>query len=94
MNGVLTSILVGVVIGICFCLAIRYSLRKYNKLSRWQALKQAVETSAYILFIWFPVAFYISFKILFKPKDMDWGKTAHGLVKEEEEQQKVKVASN
>ena len=92
--GILTSLLVGVVIGICFCLATRYSLRKYNHLSRWEALKQAVETSVYLLVIWFPVAFYISLKILFKPKDMDWGKTAHGLVLEEEQQQKTKIGSN
>ena len=86
LNGIYSSIIVGVAIGICFCLATRYSLRKYNKMSRWQALKQAVETSAYILFIWFPVAFYIALKILFKPKDMDWGKTTHGLVLEAEKE--------
>ena len=89
--GIFTSLLVGLVIGICFTLATRYSLRKYNKLGRWEALKQAVETSAYILAIWFPVAFYVSLKILFKPKDMDWGKTTHGLILEEEQQHKVKV---
>ena len=83
--GIITSLLVGLVIGICFTLATRYSLRKYNNLGRWEALKQAVETSAYILAVWFPVAFYISFKILLKPKDMDWGKTTHGLVLEEEQ---------
>ena len=83
--GIITSLLVGLVIGICFTLATRYSLRKYNHLGRWEALKQAVETSAYILAVWFPVAFYISFKILLKPKDMDWGKTTHGLVLEEEQ---------
>ena len=60
-------------------------------MSRWEALKQAVETSAYILAIWFPVAFYVSLKILFKPKDMDWGKTTHGLILEEEQQHKEKV---
>lgn len=84
LNSLFSSIIVGIGIGICFTLAIRYSLRKYNKLSRFQALKQAIETSAYFLIIWFPVAFYVSLKILFKPKDMDWGKTAHGLAKEVE----------
>lgn len=86
LNGLFSSIIVGLAIGICFTLASRYSLRKYNNLSRWQALKQAIETSAYILVIWFPVAFYISLKILFKPKDMDWGKTTHGLVLEAEKE--------
>lgn len=86
LNGLFSSIIVGLAIGICFTLASRYSLRKYNSLSRWQALKQAIETSAYILVIWFPVAFYISLKILFKPKDMDWGKTTHGLVLEAEQE--------
>ena len=91
LNGLYSSIIVGVVIGICFTLATRYSLRKYNNLGYWQALKQSVETSIYILIIWFPVAFYISLKILFKPKDMNWGKTTHGLVKEVENNTKVGV---
>lgn len=93
--GIFTSLLVGLVIGICFTLAARYSLRKYNNLGRWQALKQSIETSAYILAIWFPVAFYISLKILFKPKDMDWGKTTHGLILEEvkKEKEKEKLAT-
>ena len=86
LNGIYSSIIIGVAIGICFCLATRYSLRRYNNMSRWQALKQAVETSSYILLIWFPVAFYIVLKILFKPKDMDWGKTTHGLVLEAEKE--------
>ena len=86
LNGFYSSIIAGIAIGICFCLAIRYSLRTYNKMSRWQALKQSVETAAYILVIWFPVAFYIALKILFKPKDMDWGKTTHGLVLEAEKE--------
>ncbi len=86
LNGFYSSIIAGIAIGICFCLAIRYSLRTYNKMSRWQALKQSVETAAYILVIWFPVAFYIALKILFKPKDMNWGKTTHGLVLEAEKE--------
>ena len=90
LNDIYSSIIIGIAIGICFCLATRYSLRKYNKMSRFQALKQAVETSIYILVIWFPVAFYIALKILFKPKDMDWGKTTHGLLREAEKEM-VKV---
>lgn len=86
LNGIYSSIIVGIAIGICFCLATRYSLRKYNKMSRMQSLKQAVETSIYLFVIWFPVAFYITLKILFKPKDMDWGKTTHGLVLEAEKE--------
>ncbi|MBQ3311363.1 glycosyltransferase family 2 protein [bacterium] len=88
--GIFTSIIIGVVIGICFTLATRYSLRKYNHLGRLQALKQAVETSAYILAIWFPIAFYISLKIIFLPKDMNWGKTTHGLILEEAEKENTK----
>jgi len=83
-NCIYSSLIVGCAIAICFTLATRYSLRNFDKLSRWQALKQAVETSIYIFVIWFPVVLYICFKILFTPKDMNWGKTTHGLVREEE----------
>lgn len=83
-NCVLSSLIMGVAIAICFTLATRYSLRKYDNLNRFQALKQSIETSIYIFAIWFPVVMYICFKILFCKKDMNWGKTTHGLVLEEE----------
>lgn len=83
-NCVLSSLIMGVAIAVCFTLATRYSLRRYDSLGRFQALKQAIETSIYIFAIWFPVVMFICFKILFCKKDMNWGKTTHGLVLEEE----------
>lgn len=83
-NCVLSSLILGCAIAICFTLAARYSLRRYDNLSRWQAVKQAMETSIYIFVIWFPVVIHICFKILFCKKDMAWGKTTHGLIREEE----------
>lgn len=83
-NCILSSLIVSCAIAICFTLAARYSLRKYDNLNRKQALVQAVETSIYLFVIWFPVVMFICFKILFCKKDMNWGKTAHGLILEEE----------
>lgn len=83
-NCILSSLLVSALIAICFTLAARYSLRRYDNLGRYQALKQAVETSIYLLLVWCPVVLFICFKILFCKKDMNWGKTTHGLVLEEE----------
>lgn len=83
-NCILSSIIVGCAIAVCFTLAARYSLRRYDDLKRFQALKQAIETSIYIFVIWFPVVMFICFKILFCKKDMNWGKTTHGLILEEE----------
>lgn len=83
-NCILSSLIVSAGIAVCFTLASRYSLRKLDNLSRYQALKQAIETSLYLLVIWLPVVMYICFKILFCKKDMNWGKTTHGLVIEEE----------
>ena len=48
-------------------------------------LKQAFETTIYMLIIWFPMELFICGKILFRKKDMNWGKTAHGLVLEEQQ---------
>jgi len=83
-NCILSSLIVGCAIAVCFTLAARYSLRRFDNLSRFQALKQAIETSLYIFAIWFPVVMFICYKILFLKKDMNWGKTTHGLVLEEE----------
>ena len=87
-----SSVIIGAVIGFGFFVTIRYSLRRYDNLSRRDAFIQAIQTSIYFLLIWFPLVLFISFKILFMKKDMNWGKTAHGLVLEEEQQQaKVKA---
>lgn len=79
-----SSIIIGFAICLGFFVAARYSLRRYDNLSRKNALVQATEVSVYLLFIWFPLVLFICFKILFCKKDMNWGKTAHGLVMEEE----------
>lgn len=85
-NCILSSLILGCAIAVCFTLATRYSLRRFDNLSRFQALKQAIETSLYLFFIWFPVVMHICFKILFCKKDMNWGKTTHGLILETEQQ--------
>ena len=43
------------------------------------AFWQAIVTSIYFLTIWFPIAMFIIFKIVFTKKTMDWGKTQHGV---------------
>ncbi len=81
-NVLWSSLIVSVVVGVGFVLAIRYSLRRYDFVPRMKALKQALETSVYFFIIWFPMELFICGKILFCKKDMNWGKTAHGLVVE------------
>ena len=79
-----SSIVIGCVIGIGFFLGIRYALRRYDFMPRFDATFEALITSVYLFIIWFPLVLYIGFKIMFFKKDMNWGKTAHGLVMEEE----------
>lgn len=83
-NIVYSSLIVGAAIGIGFLFSIRYALRRYDNVPRISALVQSFQTTVYFFIIWFPLVLYISFKILFLKKDMKWGKTAHGLVQEEE----------
>lgn len=90
-NCISSSLIVGFAIALCFTFAARYSLKHIDNLTRYQALKQAIETSLYLFLIWFPVVIYICFKILFCKKDMNWGKTTHGLILEEEQQQGIQV---
>lgn len=87
----LSSVIMGAIIGIGFMIACRYSLRRYDNLSRKDAFFQAIETSVYLLVIWFPLVLFIGTKILFMKKDMNWGKTAHGLVQHEHAIQKAKA---
>lgn len=79
-----SSIFIGCLIGFGFFFGARYALRRYDFMPRFDATFEALETSIYLFIIWFPLVLYICFKILFMKKDMNWGKTAHGLVLEEE----------
>ena len=58
-----------------------YSLKKFNKYTLRESLFQSIITGLYMLVVWFPTAIFIVFKIIFKKKSMDWGKTEHGLAK-------------
>jgi hypothetical protein len=42
---------------------------------------QSVATSLYMVILWFPLAMFIIFKIIFMKNNMDWGKTQHGTAK-------------
>ena len=89
-----SSIFISCIIGLGFFTAARYALRRYDNYGRWQAFKEAVMTSIYLLVLWFPLVLFICFKILFLKKDMKWGKTAHGLIREEEENLKKEQVRN
>jgi uncharacterized membrane-anchored protein len=87
----MSSVIMGCIIGFGFLMACRYSLRRYDNINRTEALIQSVYTSVYLLLIWFPLVLFIGFKIVFMKKDMNWGKTAHGLVQHEHAIQKAKA---
>jgi 1,2-diacylglycerol 3-beta-glucosyltransferase len=76
---ILSSLTVIFALSIFFILGLIYGLRKYRKLSRFQSVKQAVETGIYMVVFWIPVVSLIVFKIIFMKRSMDWGKTSHGV---------------
>ncbi|MBQ8476496.1 glycosyltransferase family 2 protein [bacterium] len=80
-NCILSSIAVLIGTGIFFACGFIYSLRKIAGFSTKRALFEAVVTSIYFITIWFPIALFIIFKIIFTKKTMDWGKTCHGVAK-------------
>ncbi len=80
-NCISSSLLVSVLVCGFFTIGLLYSVRKYNKLSRWQSIVQAVETGIFLCCVWFPIVVFIVFKIIFCQKNMDWGKTTHGVTK-------------
>ena len=84
-NEIVSSVFISFAVAFGFFYAIRYSLRRYGNMNCWQAIKHASYTACYMLIIWFPMVLYICAKILFRPKDMRWGKTTHGLIIEEEQ---------
>ncbi len=77
-NWILSSMALSVLMCGFFIVALFYSLRKYVKLKPFENLKQSIETSLYMIILWFPLAVFIIFKIIFMKNNMDWGKTEHG----------------
>ena len=86
----MSSLIMGGIIGLGFMLAGRYALRRYDNMSRTDAFVGACTTSLYLLIIWFPLVLFIGTKILFMKKDMNWGKTTHGLISHEHAIQRAK----
>lgn len=86
----MSSGIMACIIGFGFLMACRYSLRRYDNMPRAKAFKQSIFTSIYLLVIWFPLVLFIGTKILFMKKDMNWGKTAHGLIQHEHAIQRAK----
>jgi len=80
-NCILSSIAVIIATGIFFTSIFIYSLKKYANYSICKAFFEAIITSIYFIIIWFPIALFIIFKIIFTQKTMDWGKTRHGVAK-------------
>ncbi len=78
-NSILSSIIVVVATGIFFTCGFIYSLKKYSHYSFWRSCYESIVTSIYFITIWFPIAMFIIFKIIFTKKTMDWGKTQHGV---------------
>lgn len=78
-NCILSSITVVAATGIFFTCGFIYSLRKYANYNFSKAFWQSILTSVYFITIWFPIAMFIIFKIIFTKKTMDWGKTQHGV---------------
>lgn len=83
-NQILSSIVISSFLFVFFMTGLFYSLRKYNHLKFIENIKQSFETCIYLVVLWFPIVVFIIFKIIFKEKTMDWGKTAHGQAKEEQ----------
>ena len=81
-DSILSSIILLVCTGVFFACGLVYSLIKYSHYDFLKALWHAIITAVYFVVIWFPIAMFIIFKIIFTKKTMDWGKTQHGVVKD------------
>lgn len=83
-HSILSSMAIALGIGAFFLIGLVYSLRKYLNLKLKDRIVQAVQTSLYLLVVWFPLVIFIVFKIIFTKKTLDWGKTNHGELMVEE----------
>ncbi len=76
-NWISSSLVLSGIMCCFFIVALFYSLRKYVKLKPLDNLGQSVFTALYIVILWFPLAIFIIFKIIFMKNTLNWGKTRH-----------------
>ncbi len=93
-NCVSSSLMVSIVVCGFFTVGLLYSIRKYSGQTRFQSIKQALETGVFLCCVWFPIVVFIVFKIIFFPKTMDWGKTQHGVTKVLENEAAAEVSED
>ncbi len=79
-NWILSSMALSTLMCGFFIVALFYSLRKYVKLKPVDNLVQSITTSLYMIILWFPLAIFIIFKIIFMKNNLAWDKTSHGSV--------------
>lgn len=78
-DNILTSIFLIVCVGVFFMCGAIYSFRKYSHYNFFKAIWHSIVTAIHLVAVWFPIAMFIIFKIIFTQKTMDWGKTQHGV---------------
>ena len=78
-ENILTSIFLIVCVGVFFMCGAIYSFRKYSHYNFFKAIWHSIVTAIHLVAVWFPIAMFIIFKIIFTQKTMDWGKTQHGV---------------
>ena len=77
-NWILSSVALATLMCVFFFVTLFYSLKKYVHLKTFDNIIQSIATSAYVVILWFPLAIFIIFKIIFQKNTLDWGKTKHG----------------
>lgn len=93
-NWILSSLTLSGIMCVFFMLALFYSLKKYVKLKPIDNMFQSVATAMYIVVLWFPLAIFIIFKIIFMKNDLNWGKTSHGSTQNQQLNKEVIKTSN
>ena len=88
-NWISSSLTLSGIMCVFFMVALFYSLRKYVKLKPVDNFFQSVATAMYIVVLWFPLAIFIIFKIIFMKNDLSWGKTSHGVLKNNSDAKEV-----
>ena len=78
-TNILSSLFVIAAVCLFFMSGLFYSIRKYNRLGKFDSVKQTLETGVYMVALWTPIVSFIVLKIIFLKRTMDWGKTAHGV---------------
>jgi 1,2-diacylglycerol 3-beta-glucosyltransferase len=76
----ISALLLLPLLSLFFTSSLIIGIKRFERLSWFNAFRWACTTGMYMTVVWFPIVFWVTLRLLLRPANgaLDWGKTEHG----------------